>query len=141
MHPAAKHMPRNGAADERRRNIVEEARKHGDDAEQGQSACPVIGQEARHLVRNPAFLKMPGEQRKAHEQAEQVGKNDPLMLEMADEPRQARAEFEAGKDQLINRDGGKPGHRHLQRVVVEQRNTKQRQPEQDEVDRNARQKI
>ena len=50
---------------------------------------------------------------------------------------QAGAVLEAGEAELVERDGGEAGQRHLQRVVVEERDAEQRQREQDEVDRDA----
>src|SRR4029078_6850028 len=45
--------------------------------------------------------------------------------------------LEARKAQLVERDGGEAGERHLQRGVVEQGDAEQRQREQDEVDGDA----
>ena len=84
-----------------------------------------------------ALLEMAREQRKAHQQQEQVGEDHPLVLQVRGEARQAGAVLEAGEAELVERDGGKPGQRHLQRVVVEQRDAEQRQREQDEIDRDA----
>jgi hypothetical protein len=53
------------------------------------------------------------------------------------ETRQAGAVLEARKAQLVERDGGETGQGHLQREVVEQGDTEQRQGEQDEVDGDA----
>ena len=49
------------------------------------------------------------------------------------------AEFESGEGELVDDDGGEPGQRHRQRVVVEQRDAEQRQREQDEIDGDSKQ--
>ena len=46
-------------------------------------------------------------------------------------------ELEAREGELVDDDGGEAGQRHLQRVVVEQRDAQQRQREQDEIDGDA----
>jgi hypothetical protein len=53
---------------------------------------------------------------------------------MADQSRDAGAGFESGERKLVDGDRRQPDQRHAQRVVVEQRDTEQRQCEQDEVD-------
>ena len=52
-------------------------------------------------------------------------------------PPRPGAELEAGEAELVDDDGGEPGQRHLQRVVVEEGDAQQRQREQDEIDGNA----
>ena len=42
---AAEHMARHGAADQRRRDVVEEARQHEHDHQQRDAALPVVGQD------------------------------------------------------------------------------------------------
>ena len=102
-----------------------------------EGALPVVGQERRHDVGQLALLEMARQQRKAHQQQEQVGEDHPLVLHVQRETAEARPELEAGEAELVGDDGGEPGQRHLQRVVVEQRDAEQRQREQDEVDGDA----
>ena len=134
MNLALEHVPRNGAADQGRGDIVEEAREHEHQDEQHDAALPVVRQQRRHLIRNPALLEMPGQQRKPHQQQEQIGERDPLMRHVVAEAGQARTVLEAGEDQFVDDDRGKAGQRDLKRLVMEQRDTEQRQREQDEVD-------
>jgi len=131
---ALEHVPRNGAADQGGGDIVEEARQHEHQDEQDNAALPIVRQQRRHLIRNPAFLEMPGQQRKPHQEQEQIGERDPLMRHMVAEAVQARTVLEPGKDQFVDDDRGKAGQRDFQRLVMEQRDPKQRQREQDEVD-------
>src|ERR1700752_3047793 len=120
--------------------MFEEARQDEDENKQDQCALPVIRQQRWHLVRDPAFLEMPRQDGKAHQQQEQVRKNDPFVLEMAEEPNEACAELEAGEGELVGNDGDEAAERDGQRVTVEHRNAEQRQPEQDEVDRDSEDK-
>ena len=61
------------------------------------------------------------------------------MLHVQREAGQTGAEFEAGENDLVERDRGKAGERDRQRVMVEQGDAEQRQSEQNEIDRNAQQ--
>ena len=79
---AAENVPRHGAADQRRGDVVEEARQHEHDDEQHEAALPVVGQEGRHLVGHAALLEMPRQQRKAHQQQEQVREDHPFVLQV-----------------------------------------------------------
>ena len=54
---AAEDMLRDRAADQRRGDIVEKARKDGDDDEKRKAAFPVVRQERGHLVGNPALAR------------------------------------------------------------------------------------
>ena len=137
MHLAAKHGHGDGAADHRRRDVVEKARQHEDHHQQYETALPVIGQKFRQPRRYLAFFKVLGQYRKAEQQAEQVGENHPLVREVQAEARDAVAGLEAGHQQLVGDDGGQPDQRHAQRVAVKQCHTQQRQREQDEIDRYA----
>ncbi len=56
---------------------------------------------------------------------------------MQAEAGEAGAEFETGKEELVEGDRREPAKRDLQCLVVEDRDAKQRQAEQDEIDRNA----
>ena len=56
------------------------------------------------------------------------------MRHVVAEAAEAGAVFEAGEDELVDDDDGKARQRDLKRLVVEQRDTQQRQREQDEVD-------
>ena len=84
-----------------------------------------------------ALLEMAGEQRKAGEQAEQVGDGHPLMAEMADETGNADPGLEAGEQHLVQADGDQAGQRDMERGMVKERHAKQGQGEQDEIDGNA----
>ena len=134
---ALEHVARHRAADQRGRDVVEEARQHEHDGEQREPALPSVGQERRHLVRNAAVLEVPGQDRKAHQQQEQVREDHPFVLHVQAEAGQSGAELEAGEDQLVQDDRGEAGERDLKRAVVEERHAKQGHGEQDEVDRDA----
>ena len=86
----SKHVARHRAADQRRRDVVKEARQHEDDDEQREAALPVVRQESRHLVRHLALLEMPRQQREAHQQQEQVGEDHPFVLHVQREAGEAR---------------------------------------------------
>ena len=137
MDFAAENMTGHGAADQRRRDVVEEARQHEHDHQQRNAALPVVGKIGGHRVGHAAHLEVAREQREAHQQQEQVGQDHPFVLHVQREAGEAGAEFEAGEDQLVERDDRKPGQRDVQRVMVEQRDAQQRQAEQDEIDGNA----
>ena len=70
MRVAAENRPRHGAADRRRRDVVEERRQHEDHDKRDQAAVPVIGQVVRQLGRYPALLEVPGQEGKAEQQTE-----------------------------------------------------------------------
>ena len=134
---AAKYVPRDRAADDRRRNVVEETRQHKHDHEQQQPARPVVRQQRRHLVRHGAFLEVTRQQSEAHQQQEQVREQRKFVTEMKAEAGQPCALLEAGEDQLVGGDGAKACKRDRQRVPVKQRDAEQGQREQDEIERNA----
>ncbi len=131
---ALEHVPRNGAADQGGGDIVEEARQHEHQDEQHDAALPVVRQQRRHLIRNAAFLEMPGQQRKPHQQQEQIAERDPFMRHVVAEAADASAVFEPGEDQLVDHDCAEPGQRDGEGVMMKQRDPEQRQREQDEVD-------
>ena len=83
-----------------------------------------------------ALLEMAGEQRKAGEQAEQVGDSDPFVPKVAKETRHANAGFEAGEQDLVEADRGQPGQSDVKRSVMEKRHAQQGQREKDEIDGN-----
>ena len=56
------------------------------------------------------------------------------MRHVVAEAAEAGALFEAGEDELVDDDDGNARQRDLKRLVVEQRDTQQRQGKQDEVD-------
>ena len=59
------------------------------------------------------------------------------MVHLQRQAAEARTEPEAGEEQLVDGDHCESRQRDLQCLVVEDRNAEQRQPEQDEVDRDA----
>ena len=137
MDLAPEDVLRDRAADQRRGDIVEKARKDGDDDEQRQGAFPVVGQERGHLVGNSAPLEMPRQQRETHEEQKQVRENHPLVLHVQGEPREARAELEARERELVDRDRRESRQRDRKRMMVEHADADQGRCEQDEIDRNA----
>ena len=77
---------------------------------------------------------MPGQQRKAHQEQEQIGERDPLMRHVVAEAGEAGAVLETGEDEFVHDDRGKAAEGDLKRLVMEQRDPEQRQREEDEVD-------
>jgi hypothetical protein len=127
----------NRAADQCRGNVVEEARQDRDDREQGETARPAVRQDRRHLVGNAAVLEVTRQDGEAHQQQEQVGERHRLVLQVQREAAQARAELEAGEDKLVENDGRKTGQGDLQCPVMKDGDARERQTEQDELDRDA----
>ncbi len=76
---------RHGAADERRRDVVEERRQHEDEHQQDEGPLPVVGEVARQHLRDLALLEVPRQQGEAEEQAEQIEDHHPLVPEVGDE--------------------------------------------------------
>jgi hypothetical protein len=75
MDLAAEHMARHRAADQRGRDVVEEAGQHEHDREQDQS----VRQEGRHRVRDAAVFEVARQDRGAHQQQEQVREDHPFV--------------------------------------------------------------
>ena len=115
----AENMARHGAADQRGGDVVEEARQHEYDDEQHESALPVVGQEGRHLVGDAALLEMPRQQRKTHQQQEQVREDHPFVLQVPGETRQAVAELEAREREFVEGDRRKSRERDFERAMME----------------------
>ena len=134
---ALEHGAGHRAADQRRGDVVEEARQHEHHDEQHETAAPVVGQVVGQPPRHVAFLEVPRQQREAHQQAEQVREHDPLVVQVAGQPAEARAVRKAGNEQLVERDRRQARERNLQRAVVQQRHAEQRQREQHELERDA----
>ena len=82
---------------------------------------------------------MPRQDSETHQQQKQIGENNPFVVKLEHQAWQARALPEAGKHQLVKRDGHKPNQRDLKRLVVEHRDTQQREAEQNEINRKAEQ--
>ena len=137
MDFALEQLQRHRPADQGRRDVVEEARDEPDDGQQEEGALPVVGQQRRHHIGNAALLEVAREQRKAHQQQEQVRQHHPFVLHMLEKSRRARTGLEAGESELVGGDGEETDERHVERLVVEKGDSKQRQREQDEVDGDA----
>ena len=84
-----------------------------------------------------AFLEVPREQRKPHQQAEQVGEHHPFRAEVTDETGDAEPLVKAGERELVEHDDREASERDFERAVMQQRHAQQRQREQDELERNA----
>ena len=136
MDLAAKNSVRHRTADQRGRDVVEKRGQHEHHHQQNEGTLPLARQVLRQHGRHLAVLEMLRQQREADKKAQQVGEDDPLVREMADQSRDAVAGLESGERKLVDGDRRQPDQRHAQRVVVEQRDTEQRQREQDEVDRD-----
>src|SRR5262249_46506446 len=80
---------------------------------------------------------MARQERKAHQQQEQVREDGPFVRQVPAEPGEAMAGLESSVSKLIGGDDGKARERDRQRMAVEQRHAKQHQREQDEIDGDA----
>ena len=80
VHPGPEELVRHRAANERGGDVVEEAGQNEHDDEHREGALPVVGQHVREHHRHPALLEVARQERKSHQQGEQVGENDPLVL-------------------------------------------------------------
>jgi hypothetical protein len=80
---------------------------------------------------------MARENGEAHEQAQQVGEDHPLVMQVGGQTAQTGARLEPGERELVQHDCRKPTQGHGQNVVVKHRDAQQRQGEQDEIERNA----
>jgi len=74
-----------------------------------------------------------------HQQQKQVREDHPFVLKLGHQARQAFALSEARKQELVKCNGHQPSQRNLKCLVVEHRHTQQRQAEQNELNRDAKQ--
>jgi hypothetical protein len=74
-----------------------------------------------------------------HQQQKQVSKDHPFVVKLQHQAGQALALSEARKQELVKRNGYKPGQRHPKCLLVKHRYTQQRQTEQNEINRDAQQ--
>ncbi len=105
------HMPRNGRADQRRGDIVEERGDGKHENEKHEASGPVVGQSGRHPIRHTARFEMAGKQRKANQKQKQIGDENPFIGEMGEQAGQPGSFDEAGPEQLLENDDAKPGER------------------------------
>ena len=82
------------------------------------------------------LFEMAGKHREAHEQAEQVRENHPLVSDMRDEARDAGTGLESRKRNLVKGDRRQTSQRDSQSVAMKERDTEQGQSKQNEIDRN-----
>jgi hypothetical protein len=83
---------------------------------------------------------MPRQRRESDQQAEQVGDDDPLVLQMREQTGQSGSFAESGDEEPVRRDHEQAGKRDRERVPVQQRNAEQRRAEQQELDADAAQR-
>ena len=141
MHFALEDMPSNRAADQGRCDVVQKGGQHEDNQEQWETAGPTVWQDPWHSIWNAAAFEVPRQDRKAHEQEEQVGKGHPLVLHLHHETAEPLALSESGENQLVEGDYCEPGQCNLQRLAMEDRDAEQRQAEQYEIDRDSEQVV
>jgi hypothetical protein len=125
------------AADQRRRDVVEETREDPDDHQQHKRPEPAFGQQPRQHFRHAAVLEMTRQQRKADQQAEQIDQQHPLVRHVRPEAGEAVTGLETGDRDLVQGNHRQTAQRHLQHMVMEQRHAEQRRGEQHEVQRDA----
>ena len=99
-----------------------------------EAALPIVREKLGEDDRHVTLFEMTGKQRKAHEQAEQVRENHPLVTEMRHEAGDASTGLESGKRNLVEGDCHQTGERHNQNVAMKQRDAQQGQPKQNEID-------
>ena len=78
-------------------------------AEKHETAGPIVRQSGRHPVGDAACLEMARKEGKTDQKQKQVRDENPFMLEMGKETRQARAFVEAGAQKLLEDDGAETG--------------------------------
>ena len=81
-----------------------------------------------------ALLEMAREQGKSHEEAEEVGEDDPFVGHVRSEPSEARAGRKAREGKLVGQDRCKTAQRDSERVAMEERHPEKHHSEEDEVD-------
>jgi hypothetical protein len=133
---AAKHRAGDRAADQRGGDVIQEARQHENHEKQHQPAFPVVGQQFWQPLRNAAGLEVLGQQRKAEQQAQQVGEQHPFLAEVIEPAGDAGSFRERRKRDLEQRYHDHAADGDRQRMVVKQRDSDQGQPEQQEIDRH-----
>jgi hypothetical protein len=139
MYLALEHVPRHRAADQGSGDIIQEARQHEYNREQSQAATPAVWQICRHCVGDSTLLEVTRQDGEAHQQQEQVGENDPFMVKLQHKAVETRALAEAREQKLVDRNSGKTSQRHFKRLVVKHSDAEQRQAEQNEINRDAKQ--
>ena len=75
-----------------------------------------------------------GEQRKAKQQTQKIGEDDPLMAEVADQTGQAWPRLETGHYELVQRHHNEAANRNVEGVLLEQCDAKQHARKQNEID-------
>ena len=137
MHLGLEQLVGHGAANQRGGDIVQKAGNHKHHHQQRKAALPVVGQVFGQNHRHMAFFKMPGQDGKAGEQAEQIGHRHPFVVQMPGKTGQTRASHKASDGDFIHADDGKTAQRHPQREVVKQRHAQQGGGKQKELQRDA----
>src|SRR5688572_22802127 len=79
---------------------------------------------------------MVGKERKAEQQPEQVGEDDPFVRHVKRESAQPGAGLEAGEGELVEHDRGEAGQRDGEDMAMEKRDAQQRQREQHKLERD-----
>ena len=134
VHAPAEHALRDRATDQRRGDVVEEARQHEHQRQQQEAATPVVRQQVGQPPRQPALLEVARQQREPEQQHEQVGEHRPLAAEVTEQAGKARHTVETSRRQLVDRDRGEPGRGHLERAGMQDGNAEQCAGEQHELD-------
>ncbi len=132
MDLGAEQRVRHRAADQGRGDVVEERGQHEYNHEQREAALPVVRKYSRELRGHARFLEVSRQEGEAEQQTQEVREDHPLLVEMREEPGNAAAGLEPREGELVQ--GRK---RDPQRVTVKHRDTDEREPEQNEIDRDA----
>ena len=137
MDLAAEHDARDRPTDQGRCDVVEERRQYKDHHQQHEAALPIIGQQLRQPRRQPARFEMFGQQREAEQEAEKICQQHPFVRQVLEKTGHARTLGERRKQELEDGNHGKSDDGDLERVMMKDRYTDQRQCEQNEIDRYA----
>ena len=95
----------------------------------------VLWQRDGHMT----FFEMARQQREAHQQAKQIGEDDPLVANVGYKTDDAGTCLEAGEGDFVDRNRHQSGERDAQGMMMKYGHPGQREPEQNKIDRNAEQ--
>ena len=106
-------------------------------SKQHEAALPVVRKDPRQERGQAAALEMVGQQGKPEQQAEQIGKRHPFVAARATGPERRERRRKIAETELVEGDHRQPGQRDAHRLVVKQRDAKQRGGEKDEIQGNS----
>ena len=96
--------------------------------EQHQPALPIVGQQHRHLVGHLTFFEVARQQRKSHQQQEQISQDYPFVLHMLRKASESGTILKSSKGDFVCGDRRKTCEGDLKRVMMKERNAKSVSP-------------